>query len=81
MPLKSFDVTLREKLRNPSIASEFLNSALETGDEEYIRGAINSVMEAQGADRKLLINKREVSKLRNGLMRSHLRVKFEPTTK
>jgi DNA-binding phage protein len=79
MPLKPFDTTLQEKLRNPLIASEFLNSALETGNEEYIRSAINTVMEAQGVERKLLINKKEVNKLRTGLAHSHLRVKFEPT--
>jgi len=45
---KSYKADLLEALRDPSEAAEYLNAALEDGDEDVFRLALKDVVEAIG---------------------------------
>jgi hypothetical protein len=52
MPYKTHEEVMRMHLSNPGVAAEYLIAAVEEGDREDIRRAMNAVLEIHGSGKK-----------------------------
>ncbi len=52
MPYKTHEEVMRMHLSHPGVAAEYLIAAVEEGDREDIRRAMNAVLEIHGAEKK-----------------------------
>lgn len=72
MPTKSYGEMLREELRDPDLAAEYLTAALEVRSVEAFQKAVKTVVEAHGGVSVLL----EIT----GLSQKTIESLFEPTS-
>lgn len=52
MPYKTHEEVMRMHLSNPGVAAEYLVAAVEEGNREEIRRAMNTVLELHGNGKK-----------------------------